>query len=332
MSSFVPTSLKSSYIYSSSACVHFLCFWSLVKSILYIYTNHGITGIMAIGYPLIIYVLLNFSNLLASYEEYRVMDRSKIIKFFKSLTRTKANALISASAPSHNCSNVTTSIREEVDRLKSSFNERLKFILFRSLLIAYYSSFVPLCLTQPVLHYDVTFTAQHVAITWLSAFLMLTSHLYSPQFYDVLHKSALHLGKWAKLESRNTLVPCTLYSDSLLYAKGVVVKFGREYFKAEGIANCAEPGNQSHLRYYIVFSHPVGGFGTLLGLLMLLILSQLSLLIQSYEWYKLISMSLLIVVNTLTIFRLVKSYYVLKEVYKVEQQLQDTNLHHLHNN
>ena len=283
-----------------------------------------------IGYPLIIYVLMYFSNLLASYEEYRLLDKAKLIKFINSLTSTTSSSLISTSAPCHVCSNVTNNIREEVDKLKSSFNERLKFILFRSLLIAYYSSFVPLCLTQPQLNYDVTFTAQHVAITWLSGFLMLTSHLYSPQFYDVLHKSALHLGKWVKLETRNTLVPCTIYSDNLLYAQGVVVKSGREYFKAEGIANCAEPGNQSHLRYYIVFSHPVGGFGTLLGLLMLLILSQLTLLVRSYEWYKLISMSLLIVVNTLTIFRLVKSYYVLKEVYKVEQQLQDPG--HLHSN
>lgn len=138
-----------------------------------------------------------------------------------------------------------------MDRLKSSFNDRLKFILFRSLVVAYYSSFVPLCLTQPQLFYDVSWTAEHVGITFLSAFLMLTSHLYSPQFYDILHKSALHLGKWQKLETRNTLVPCGLWSDQLLYAQGVVVKHVREYFKAEGIANCAEPGNQSHLRYYV---------------------------------------------------------------------------------
>jgi hypothetical protein len=158
---------------------------------------------------------------------------------------------------------------------------------------------------------------------------MLTSHLYSPQFYDVLHKSALHLGKWQRLESRNTLVPCGSWNNSYLYATGVVVKHSREYFKAEGVANCAEPGNQSHLRYYIVFSNPVGGFGTLLGLLIMMMIVQMTLLIRTYEWYKLISMSLLIVVNTLTVFRLVRSYYVLKEVYKVESQLQDVSQQHL---
>lgn len=94
------------------------------------------------------------------------------------------------------------------------------------------------------------------------------------------------------------------------------------------MANCAEPGNQSHLRFYVVFSNPVGGFGTLLGLLVMLILSQLFLLIRSYEWYKIISMSSMIVVNSITIFRLVRSYYVLREVYKVESNLQDTSLMH----
>lgn len=297
----------------------------LIKCVYYIYLNHGVTGIMCVSYPLVIYVLMYFPNLLSRYESYKAVDLEMIRDIFASLIRPTE---FSDQQPTHACSSSTTHIREEVERLKTAFNERLKFILFRSLLIAYFSSFVPLCLVQPSLFYDVTWTAQHVGITWLSAFLLLTSHLYSPHFYDVLHKSALHLGKWQRLETRNTLVPCTQWTDKLLYAQGVVVRYSREYFKAEGVANCAEPGNQSHLRFYVVFSNPVGGFGTLLGLLVLLVMAQLVLLIRSHEWYKLISMSSLIVVNCVTVFRLVRSYYVLREVYKVEAQLQDSS--HLH--
>lgn len=80
---------------------------------------------------------------------------------------------------------------------------------------------------------------------------MMTSHLYSPDFYNILHKSSLHLGKWQKLETRNTLVPCNAWSESLLYGPGIVVKYAKEYFKAEGATVSAEPGNQSHLRYYV---------------------------------------------------------------------------------
>lgn len=55
----------------------------------------------------------------------------------------------------------------------------------------------------------------------------------------------------------------------------------------------------------------------------MMVLVQVVLLIRTHEWYKLISMSMQIIVNAFTVFRLVRSYYVLKEVYKVETQLQD---------
>ena len=313
-------------MYGSNLIVMTICTWIQLKCIYYIYLNHGVTGILCILYPFIIYILMYFPSILAAHEKYRLpFDMNMISDLISCLIQP---VTFSSNPPIHCCSSNTVDIREEVDRLKTSFNDRLKFILFRSLVVAYFSCFVPLCLVQPQLFYDVTWTAQHVGICWLSAFLLLTSHLYSPHFYDVLHKSSLHLGKWQKLETRNTLVPCTQWADKLLYAQGVVVKHCREYFKAEGVANCAEPGNQSHLRFYVVFSNPVGGFGTLLGLLLLLITAQLLLLIRSHEWYKIISMSCTIVVNSMTIFRLVRSYYVLREVYKVESNLQESS--HLH--
>lgn len=314
---------KSSIILLVCTLITGFCFFGMARCMYYIYLNHGITGILSIWYPLIIYLLMYFPNLLASYESYsKILDVYFFFDLFLNIIRPIE---FSTQQPVHSCSSSTVHIREEVDRLKSSFNSRLKFILFRSLIISYYSSFVPLCLVQPQLLYDVTWTAQHVAISWLSAFLLLTSHLYSPHFYDILHKSSLHLGKWQKLETRNTLVPCSVWCEKYLYAQGVVVRYSREYFKAEGVANCAEPGNQSHLRFYIVFSNPIGGFGTLLGLLVLLMMAMIVLLIRSVQWYKIISMSLLIVVNSITVFRLVRSYYVLGEVYKVEAQLQDSN-------
>lgn len=275
-------------------------------------------------------MLMYCPNLLHVYEEAKTMRTHHALFYGAKMLYTRLfstlHSRFSFPYPVHVCSNNPEAIRDEVDKLKGYFNERLKYILFKSLLIAYYSSFVPICFAQSTLFYDVTWTAQHVAISWLSSFLLLTSYLYSPQFYDILHKSALHLGKWLRLEARNSLVPCSTWMDHLIYGHGVVVKHSKEYFKSEGLTNCAEPGNQSHLRYYVVFSNPVSGFGTLLALLLMLILALLFLLFRSSEWFKLLSISALILTNSITVFRLVRSYYILKQIYAVETQLQAASL------
>ncbi|CAG2167609.1 unnamed protein product [Oppiella nova] len=291
----LPLFLRSFYVYSSSLVILMVCIWGHMRCSINIYSSAGITGILCISYPIVIYVLMYCPNVIRAYEASKTTGTP--INWLAGLQSLILPTKFSSQQPSHNCTTNAELVREEVDRLKTSFNERLKFILFRSLLIAYYSSFVSLCFAQNHLYYDMSWTAQHVVISWMTSFLMLTSHLYSPQFYDILHKSSLHLGKWQKLETRNTLVPCNAWSDALLYGQGVVVKYSKEYFKSEGSTNCAEPGNQSHLRYYIVFKDPIGGFGTLLGLLVVLIFVQMVLLIRALEW----------------------------EVYRVENRLQDTN-------
>lgn len=323
--------------------VSLLLTYFMVKFAFYIFLNHGVAGILCIAYPFVIYVSCYFTNIVSQYEKCKSFERKFVWSLLSGMILPSSSTCISCPAspemlssgqqeeqqqPIHYCSSNTTQIREEIERLRTVFNNRLKYIVFKSILMAYFSCVVPLMLVQPQLYYDVSWTGSHVAVCGLSSFLLLTSHLYSPLFYDVLHKSSLHLGKWQRLETRNTLLPCTLWSDKILYAQGVVVRHQREYFKAEGVANCAEPGNQSHLRFYVVFSNPVGGFGTLLGLLVLLVAAQLTLLIRSHEWFKVVSMSCMIVVNCITIFRVVRSYYVLREVYKVEQHLQDSNQNH----
>lgn len=48
----------------------------------------------------------------------------------------------------HNCVLTPDIIREEVEVLKIDFNNRVKQILFNSMLSAYYMTFVPLCFAQ----------------------------------------------------------------------------------------------------------------------------------------------------------------------------------------
>ena len=48
----------------------------------------------------------------------------------------------------HNCTLTPDIVREEVECLKQDFNNRVKQVLFNSMLTAYYMAFVPLCFAQ----------------------------------------------------------------------------------------------------------------------------------------------------------------------------------------
>lgn len=50
--------------------------------------------------------------------------------------------------PLHACSSNPVDIRKEVENLKTSFNMRMKQILFNSILNAYYAGFIPCCFAQ----------------------------------------------------------------------------------------------------------------------------------------------------------------------------------------
>lgn len=300
-------------------------------------------GLLTFLYPLLIYSALYFPNLIRTYYWIKDINTTK----FEICLRLAHFFLLPTSISSclphvkHICTTVSPFyIREEVDKLKNIFYERFKFIIFRSIFVAYYGSFVPMVLVPPNHEFDTFWTTQHIAVTWMCTFFMLTSHLYSPKFYDVLHQSSLHLGKWQKLETRNTLVPCFQWTDTLIYGPGIVVRHLNKYYKSEANMTCAEPGNQSHFRFYvsnlidtfktkifsklqIVFSDPSCGFVTVLVSFLFVILFQFVLLCKSYEWYKLISMALMILTNSLAVFRLVRSYCILKEIYKNEKLYTD---------
>jgi hypothetical protein len=41
------------------------------------------------------------------------------------------------------------------------------------------------------------------------------------------------------------------WADTTLWHQGALVKHCKELYKAEGISNAAEPGNNAHLRFYV---------------------------------------------------------------------------------
>lgn len=202
-----------------TATASWICMYYLCKCGYRVWQNFGFNGLSCISYPIAVSIVMNSNHIIQVVEECR---KTGLNMSFLNLSITLLSSHIKFDDDKlyHNCSNQPDEIRDEVARLKGIFNERLKFVIFKSILLAYYSSFVPICFAQSFLYYDYSWAVQHVVITWFSSLIMLVSLSFMPYFYDILHRSAYHFGKWQRLEARNTLVPCINWSENVIYPQG----------------------------------------------------------------------------------------------------------------
>lgn len=223
----------------------------------------------------------------------------------------------------HNCVMTPDVIREEVETLKIDFNNRVKQILFNSMLIAYYMTFVPLCFAQNTLFYDSWWVGQHVFLTWLSAFLMLCVHFLPPKYLDLMHRCSQHLGRWQKVEGRHAHVPYNAWSELQVWPQGALVKHVRGLFKAEGINVTAEPGNSMHGRFYFLFHRPLRVLNWMLVLGWMLAGYQFFCLLQCSEWNHVICMALVLFCNYYTLFKLLRDRIILSKTYKEDETTQN---------
>lgn len=157
--------------------------------------------------------------------------------------------------PLHACSHNPIEIRAEVENLKTNFNNRMKQILFSSIINSYYAGFIPCCFAQNFLHYDYYWTVQHVVFIFLSCFVSYTMHYLPLRYCDVLHRSSLHLGVWQRVETRSVLPVAYTWQDDVVWPQGVLVRHGREMYRAYGTSNAAEPGNTMFYRYYVSITY-----------------------------------------------------------------------------
>ncbi|XP_067120413.1 transmembrane protein 39A [Centruroides vittatus] len=307
------TGLQISRIFVISTEIPFILWCSY-----YILLQHGTLSVFCLGYPVIVYLILFGPTILPLFE-LQSSSQERAMSPKSRAAMAKSGILLM----NHVCSVSAEVIREEVEMLKTDFNGRLKQVLFNSLSVAYYCGFVPCCFVQNTLYYDLTWVAQHVGFVWLSSFTMYIVFCFPPRYCDTLHRAALHLGRWQKVEMRNTLIPYNVWSDSTIWHQGALVKYTKELFRAEGISNAAEPGNLTHTRFYAIFSNPMGALSSLLGLQITLVGIQLVVLIRSYEWNHIISIALLLLLNFLTLFKIARQYLVLGKIYHIEQLSQE---------
>ncbi|PBC34616.1 Transmembrane9A [Apis cerana cerana] len=225
--------------------------------------------------------------------------------------------------PLHNCSLNASAIRAEVSTLRSDFNRRLKRALFASSSSAYVCGIAPIIFVPQHLHFNVSWVVQHVIMFWLERISAHFTHAYPVRYCDVLHRAALHLGRWVKIENRNSHTYAQAWNDSVLWPHGSIVRHNKEIYRSEGLCTVAEPGNSNHYRFYALFSNPTMLLCSMLGLQLLLVCAQLFILLRTTDWYQVLSITLLLLINYYTLFKITRDYLICWKVYHAEQIIQE---------
>ncbi|XP_055950122.1 transmembrane protein 39A-like [Argiope bruennichi] len=310
----------SSYQSTCTLCIHILIITCLAPVLLFCFyfvtLEHGILSIVFLIYPFVVYVSALGTNVTKFLEIKSPPSVEKIpaVKSKNAAANNKNNSVIH-----HVCSMSAETIREEVETLRNDFNIRLKQVLFNSFLVVYHATFLPCYFSPNTLHYDVHFVTQYGVFTGIGCFTLYISHCFPPKYCDVLHKAALHLGRWQRVEIKNVHVPYSTWTETAMWNQGALVKHSKELFKAEGISNAAEPGHAGHSRFYSLFKNPAIAAQLVWLLLLFLLFAEVFVLVQSHTWNDLFSIQLLIMINCKTLYTLTRIYFVVKKIYHEEK-------------
>lgn len=71
------------------------------------------------------------------------------------------------------------------------------------------------------------------------------------RYCDVLHRAALHLGRWIKIDNHSSHTYPQVWNDAILWPHGSVVKYNKDTYRSEGLCTAAEPGNRNHCRFHV---------------------------------------------------------------------------------
>lgn len=266
--------------------------------------NHPYMNLFYLCYPISVYVIL---------------FGFKISPLFELTNSGSDNGMVTL----HGCSSNPNAIREEVELLKSDFNSRMKQILFSSVINAYFSGFIPCCFAQNYLYYDHQGATQHAIFIFMSCFVAYTTQILPLRYCDVLHRSAMHLGNWLRLESRSVILVDNQWNEDVLWPQGALVRHGRDVYRAQGECNASEPGNSGCSRFYILFRNPSVTIQYLLLLHCFVIVFQLYLLVHKIQWQYIISVTFILFYNYFLLYKTLKNYLVSSNIYREEKILHE---------
>ncbi|CAH1961412.1 unnamed protein product [Acanthoscelides obtectus] len=228
--------------------------------------------------------------------------------------------------PLHACSTNPKDIRKEAEQLIINFNNRIKVMLFSAIVNAYYAGFIPVCFAQSALFYDVLWASQHILFIFESSFLALSEYVLSLRFYDILHRSALHVGSWEKIEtSKSMLLVNSAWKDEVLWPRGTLVKYGKDVWRATGDCNSCEPGNSGLSKFYCLFKNPTLIIAVQFVIHLATVLYQLYLLVCRLYWYKIFSLVFVLFYNYCIIYKMTRGYFICSGIYKEEEEMHKKN-------
>ncbi len=142
-------------------------------------------------------------------------------------------------------------VRRESGLMRTDFNNRLRQVAFNSICSAYYTTFVPCAFTQSYLHYERSWVGRHVMLVWVGCFTLYAVQCFPGTYVHSLHRCASYLGRWTRIEGRMSPNFYNAWTPQSFWPKGSIVRHGRDLFRAEGLANAAEPDDVGQARFYV---------------------------------------------------------------------------------
>lgn len=314
---------------------------SFIYFSMYVFSNHNLTYSLFLFYPFVTYFLLFQFKWIPLFGKICFKPQHDGCNHIRSKDGTGSQCYhileVAEAGPNHVCSISPESIREETEVLKSDFNIRITQILFNSMFCTYYSACIPICYAQNIqsnfdptwnsLYYDVWWVTQYIILIWLGSLILFATHYFPIKYLDNLHRCALHLGKWIKIEITRVAhhTSHNAWSELQIWPQDSTVKHVKGLFKAEGKSNAAEPGNAMHTRFYFMFCQPLRVTNTMLILCLFVIGYEFILLIQSNQWNHLLSLSFLLFSNYYSLFTLMRNHFILDKAYKSEMSKCDND-------
>uniref|UniRef100_A0A3P9K1H6 Transmembrane protein 39B n=1 Tax=Oryzias latipes TaxID=8090 RepID=A0A3P9K1H6_ORYLA len=312
--------------------------WSLCRSLIYLFRTYSVLSLLFLCYPFGMYIPLFWLSWdlrragplspIASIGSKEACGASRgrdYLSVLKETWKQHTSQLYGVQAmPTHSCCISPDLIRKEVEYLKMDFNWRMKEVLVSSMLSAYYVAFVPVWFVKSTQYVDKRWSCELFILVSVSTSVILMRHLLPPQYCDLLHKAAAHLGCWQKVDPAScSNVLQHIWSEEYMWPQGVLVKHNKNVFKAMGHYNVAVPSDVSHYRFYFFFNRPLRILNILIILEGAMIFYQLYSLICSEKWHQTISLALILFSNYYAFFKLLRDRIVLGKAYSFSSSSSD---------
>ncbi len=307
----VPASLTQSFIIVGRSLTSLTILVSLFGVIYATLADYSVLSLLCLVYPAAVYfALFGFAG--EPYLELAPNTSNGKMRLFKD----KSGAF--RTSYSMMAQNPET-VRLEAGLLRQDFNARLKQVAFNSFCNAYYATIAPLAFAQSTLHYEMVLVLSHALFVWLGAFSLYASFCFPAPYVHFLHRCAASLGSWRKIDaSRRVDTSTTLYTtwqSGSFWPKDVVVRHGKDLYRALGVVNAAEPGNVGHARFHALFCDlSLASRWALLAQSALVLAQHLALLSWSTRWYSALSAALMLFANYYALFKALRDFFAFRRI------------------